>query len=642
MIETVRGGRLAVAGALVLLTAAAFEGVRRCDFVAFDDNIYVYRHPFVRQGLTADGVRWAFGADLLFESPHADYWMPVTVLSRMLDVEVFGLDPAAHHAVNAAFHALNAVLVFLMLERLTGARGRSVLAAAAFAVHPLTVESVAWVSERKNVLSGMFWMLAVLAYARYVKTRSRRAYVGVFALMALGLMAKPTAVTLPLVLLVLDGWPLGRFRRDWRTIARLALEKAPLLALSLASSAVTLLALSRGAHLTPVDSVPLPSRMANAVWSLVTYARQVVWPTRLAVLYPHAGALPGWRTAAALAVIAAAAWLVLRRGRDRPYLATGLAWSVLPLVPVLGLIQSGQQSHADRFFYIPLVGVGIVLAWGAADLARATPAARGIVVAAAVGLLAAWTVLTRAQVERWRSTVSLFAHAVAVTDDSHVAHHNLATALAFAGDLAGAARHGAEAVRIKPDYVEARSALGVTLARQGRLREALEHQREAVRLAPSSADAHFNLGVVWARLGRPAEAEASYAEAVRLAPALAVAHYNWGNLLAAAGRWPEAEVRFREAARLEHANLAAANNLALAVALQGRWAEAAGLFEDVIARNPDHARARVNLGRALRELGRPAEARAQWAEALARAPADPAAAEARQELARLDSIRAPR
>jgi tetratricopeptide (TPR) repeat protein len=636
--------RLAVASGLLLLAAAAFEGVRRCGFVAFDDNIYLYRNPHVRRGLTWEGLRWAFGADLLFESPHADYWMPVTILSRMMDVQAFGLDAAGHHVMNALFHAVNAALVFLVLDSATAARGRSAFVAAMFAVHPLTVESVAWASERKNVLSALFWILAVMCYGRYATRFSRRAYAGALAMMAVGLMTKPTLVMLPLVLLAVDVWPLGRLTGDRRRPpVTLLVEKIPFLVLSAASSVVTMLALARGDHLIAVETVPIVSRIDNAVWALVLYAWQVVWPTRLAVLYPHTGGgLLAWRTLLAVAVLGAVAWSVARHRHGRPYLVTGLAWYVLPLIPVLGLIQSGQQAHADRFMYIPLVGMGIVCAWGGWDLVRVSHTARLTLPWAAAALLLAWVVLTRAQVRRWESTVSLFSHAIHVTEGNHVAHHNLATALALEGDPAGAERHYLDAVRIRPGYAEARSALGVLLMRQGRLQEALTQEDEALRLAPSSADVHFNLAVLLGRLGRSSDAMARYGDAVRLNPSLAAAHYNWGNLLAAEGRWAEAEARFQEAVRLEPDNLDALNNLGLAIGLQGRWSQAADHFRRALAVDPDHARAHVNLGRALRELGRWDEARAQWREALARWPQDPAVREAREEMARLDSIRAPR
>jgi tetratricopeptide (TPR) repeat protein len=637
---TRRATPLAIAAALVILTAAAFEGVRRCDFVGFDDNIYVFGHPYVRQGLTWEGVRWALAADLLFESAWADYWMPLTVLSRMADVEMFGLDPEGHHAMNAALHALNVVLVFFMLSRTTGALGRSALAAAVFAVHPVTVESVAWVTERKDVLSALFWMLAVIAYARFAKAGGLLRYSAVAALMALGLMAKPTLIMLPFVLLVLDVWPLRRMAAS-NALRRVA-EKVPLLVLSIASAALTLLAHARGGHLASTDELPLGSRMANAAWALVVYVGQVLWPSGLAVPYPYEASGLGAKAAVAALLLLLAGAVVVRSAPAHPYILTGTAWYVLALVPVLGIVQTGQQARADRFLYIPVIGLAIVASWGLAELAGRSKAVRAALPWAAATALFAGVALTRAQVRHWESTIALFSHAVAVTKDNAVAHHNLAAALALEGDLAGAERHDREATRIAPDYVEARSALGVVLTRQGRVDEAALHLEVALRHAPSSADVRFNLGVLRARMGRTDEAAAHYAEAVRLSPSLAAAHYNWGNLLAAAGRWREAEARYRETVRLEPDHVDAVNNLALAVAQQGGWAEAARILEGLVARHPDQARARVNLGRALRELGRREEAGAQWREAILRRPDDPSSAEAREELARLDSIRAPR
>jgi Flp pilus assembly protein TadD len=625
--------RAALALGLALLTLAAYEGVRRCGFVSFDDDVFVYRNPYVRQGLTGVALRWALGADLLFESPHADYWMPVTVLSRMLDVQLFGLNPAAHHAVNALLHGVNVLLVFLMLDGLTGARYRSAFAAAVLAVHPLAVESVAWVTERKDVLSALFWMLSMIAYGRYARGGGRAAYAAALLFMALGLMAKPTLVALPLALLVLDFWPLRR----WPALAarRLVAEKVPFFAMAAASAALTLLSHARGGHLASAAAAPLSSRLANALWSLVVYIDQFVWPTRLAVFYPLTDVrLTSVRTLAALAALAFLAWLAARNASRRPYLITGGLWSLLALAPVLGLVQTGQQAHADRFMYVPLVGVAIVLAWGAFDLAAPRPALRRLLPWAALVVLVAWTVLTRAQVRHWETTVTLFSHAAAVTKDNALAHMNLGRALARQGDAAGAERHYREALRIRPHDGDARTGLGALLMQQGRMAEALEQHEEAVRRNPASADARFNLGAAEARRGRTAEAAAQYAEALRLDPRLPAAHYNWGNLLAAEGQWAEAESRFAEAARLQPENVDAVNNLGLAIGLQGRWPEAAEVLRRAVALDPSDARARVNLGRALRALGRPAEARAQWQEALWLDPVGPAAAEAREELAR--------
>jgi protein O-mannosyl-transferase len=588
------------------LTLVAYEGVRHCSFVGFDDDLYVYQNPQVRGGLTWAGLRWALSADLLFESPNADYWMPVTILTRMLDVELFGLDPAGHHGTNVLLHALNAVLVFLLLEGLTGAAYRSALAAAVLAVHPLTVESVAWVTERKDVLSGVFWALSLMAYGRYATRRSRTAYVLALVFLCLGLMTKPTLAVLPAVLLVLDFWPLGRWRRP-SDIGALLLEKAPFLALALASGGLTVLAHSRGGHLASADTLPLELRLANALWSPVVYLQNVVWPTGLAVFYPHPrGPLVSGRTAVSLLILGGISWLAAAHARTRPYLLAGWLWFLIGLAPVLGLIQTGDQGWADRFMYMPLVGVGILLAWGGADIASSSRGVGALLRFSVPVILCIWVALTRAQVRRWEDTVTLFSHAVAVTEGNYLAQGNLATALVLRGDLAGAEGHYREAIRIHPGHWNARTGLGVLLMRSGRLAEALEQQQEAHRLNPFSADVCFNLGAVEARMGRTADAAAHYAEAVRVNPGLAAAHYNWGNLLAGEGRFAEAEARFAEAVRLAPEDVEARNNLGLAVGLQGRWEEAAAIFRRVLAAAPGHARARENLARALRELGQEA------------------------------------
>jgi Flp pilus assembly protein TadD len=624
--------RLALSLGLALLTLVAYEGVRRCGFVAFDDDLYVYRNPWVKQGLTWAGVRWAFAADLLFESPHADYWMPVTIITRMLDVEAFGLNAAGHHATNVLLHGLHVVLVFLLLDGLTGARYRSAFAAAMLAVHPLTVESVAWVTERKDVLCGVLWTLALLAYGRYATRGSRGAYASALLLMLLGLMSKPTLVVLPAALLVLDFWPLGRLRRSSQ-IGALLVEKAPFFALAAASAALTVLAHYRGGHLASADALPLATRLANALWSIVVYLGKTLWPTDLAVFYPYArGGLASWRTALSAGLLVGLSWLAVRNARSRPYLIAGWLWLLLCLGPVLGIIQTGQQARADRFMYLPLVGAGIIVAWGGADLASLGRPFRGAVLGVAVAALGAWVILTRAQVRQWENTVTLFTHAVAVTEGNHLAHSNLATALAFQGDVAGAERHYREAIRIEPRYWQARTGLGVLLMRSARQPEALEQQQEALRLNPSSADVLFNLGSTEASLGRAAEAQIHYSEAVRLNPGLAAAHYNWGNLLAAEGRWREAEGRFAEAARLAPEDVEARNNLGLCIGLQGRWAEAADVLRAAVSLAPDHARARTNLARALRELGRTAEARAELLAGLRRSPQDPALQQALADL----------
>jgi protein O-mannosyl-transferase len=629
--------RAAVALGLVLLVLVAYEGVRRCGFVSFDDDKFVYQNPLVRQGLTWTGVRWAVGADLLFHSPYADGWMPLTVLSRLVDVELFGLRPEAHHLSNLLLHAANVILVFVMLDGLTGARLRSAFVAAMLAVHPLAVESVAWVTERKDVLSGLLWTLVVIVYGRYVKGRGRTAYAAAVVLMAVGLMAKPSLMPLPFVLLALDFWPLGRIPRPptARALGPLLLEKVPFLLLSVGAGIVNVIAHHRRGDLASAEGVGLEPRVANALWSLVVYLWNVIAPVRLAVFYPFVDrGLASGRTALAVAVLGLVSWLVIRGAPRRPYLLTGWLWYLLALAPVIGIVQVGAQARADRYMYFALVGVGIVAAWGAADLAGTRPALRSSLPFVAVAVLVAWTTLTRAQVRHWENTVTLFSHAVAVTRDNALAHMNLGRALARQGDAAAAERHYREAIRILPAGADARTGLGVLLMQQGRVLEALAEHQEAARRNPASADARFNLGAAEARMGRTAEAESHYAEALRLNPGLAAAHYNWGNLLAAQSRWAEAEKRFAEAARLQPENVDAQNNLGLAIGLQGRWAQAARVLESAVALDPGDARPRVSLGRALRALGQPDEARAQWKEAERLDPRGQAGREAREELAR--------
>jgi Flp pilus assembly protein TadD len=504
------------------------------------------------------------------------------------------------------------------------------------AAHPLTVESVAWVTERKDVLSGLFWTLTVIAYGRYVKLRSAAAYAAAIALMAVGLMAKPSLMPLPFVLLALDAWPLGRLLpgSSARAAGRLLAEKVPFILLAVAAGVVNVVAHHRRGDLATAG-LSLEPRIANAVWSLVVYLWKVIAPTGLAVFYPFvARSLLGWRTLVALTVLGLVSWLVVRDVARRPYLLTGWLWYLLSLAPVIGIAQVGAQAWADRYMYFALVGIGILVAWGAADLAESRQTFQRLLPWVAAGTLLTWTALTREQVGHWESTVSLFSHAVAVTKDNTLAHANLARALAARGDVAGAERHYREAIRIRPRDPDARTGLGALLMQRGRVLEALDEHEQARRLNPSSADAVFNLGAAEARLGRTAQAAEHYAEALRLNPRLAPAHYNWGNLLAAQGRWAEAESHFAEAARLQPEDALALNNLGLAIGLQGRWAQAAEILDRAVALDPADARAHVSLGRALRALGQTGEARVHWQEAVRLDPGGPAAVEAREELAK--------
>lgn len=614
--------RTILALSLVLLTIAAHEGVRRCDFLHYDDNLFVTENPIVRQGLTWRGVRWAFTADLSYDSHLADYWAPVTVLSRMLDVSLFGLRPAGHHLTNLLLHCLNVVLAFLVFHRLTGAVWRSAFVAAVLAVHPLHVESVAWVTERKDVLSGAFWLLTIGAYVGYARSPGPRRMAAVAVLLGVGLMAKPMLITLPFVLLLLDYWPLGR----WHLGRRLISEKGALFLLAAASVAISLLP-----HLAAksLDALPLGARVANALDAYVAYLQRAFWPTHLALGYPHSeGSLPVSRLVLCLVVLGVASAIALLERARRPFLLVGWLWFVGTLVPVIGLVQSGSQGRADRYMYIPLMGISLAVAWLAAEWAGPVP--NGPVVMAVLGTMAILSLaaVTRRQVPYWTSDLALWTHSVEVQPRSAIAHNGLASALAQKGDPAGAESEWRETLRLKPDLMWARITLATLLAQQGRAAEGALLLEEGLASAAPNQFA-FERGLLRARQGRPAEAAEFYAQAIAANPAHRAALYNWGNLLAAAGRFDEAALKYAAAARLDPDDSDVANNLGMALLLQGHADAALRPLSEAVAFAPENGMLRTSLGRVLSVLGRGAEAAAQFREALR---LDPANAEARSAL----------
>jgi Flp pilus assembly protein TadD len=583
---------------LVLLTIAAYEGVRRCDFLHYDDNLFVTENPIVRQGLTWRGVRWAITADLLYDSHLADYWAPVTVLSRMLDVSVFGVRPAGHHLTNLLLHCLNVVLAFLVFNRLTGAVWPSAFVAAVLAVHPLHVESVAWVSERKDMLSGAFWMLTIGAYAGYARSPGRRRMAVVAAFLALGLMAKPMLVTLPFVLLVLDYWPLGR----WHLGRRLISEKWPLFLLAAASVVISLLP---NLGTKTLDALPLGARAANALDAYVAYLQQAFWPTHLALGYPHSeGSLPVARLVLCVVVLGLVSALAIAERTRRPYLLVGWLWFVGALVPVIGLVQSGSHGRADRYMYIPLMGISLAVAWLAAEWAGRVP--RGPAVLAVLGTMAilALAGLTRRQVAYWTDDLALWSHSVEVEPRSAIAHNGLASALARKGDLARAESEFREALRLKPDFMWVRITLATLLAQLGRAPEGALLLEEGFANAPPTRFS-FERGLLRARQGRGPEAADYYAQALAENPAHRAALYNWGNLLAAAGRFEEAAVKYAAAARLDPDDGDVANNFGMALVLQGRADAAVQGLSEAVDFDPENGLLRASLARARSALQAP-------------------------------------
>ena len=501
-----------ICAALIAVTAAVYVQTFDFDFTNFDDRVYVIDNEHVSSGLTLENVLWAFTAR------RANNWHPLTWISHMVDVELSGLDPGAHHATNVVLHVFNTLLVFVVLNRMTRRKLPSAYVAALFAVHPLHVESVAWIAERKDVLSTFLWLLTVWAYARYVERPRPARYALVVAAFLLGLLSKPMLVSLPLVLLMLDYWPL---RRSYRSLSGLELfralviEKAPLFALSLASCVVTFWVQQTTGAVATLDAYPLGIRLANAVWAYVEYLVKAVWPVGLACYYPHPGSsLPVWQTLTSGLFLAVVTGLVIRGAVRAPYLLVGWLWYLVTLIPVIGLVQVGKQAMADRYTYVPMIGIFILAAWGVPDLARRLSSGRREVsswlrragAVAAVAIIAVLTLAAHRQAAFWRNDVSIWRRALAVTEHNALAHFNLGTTLAVQGDTEGAVRHFREAVRIDPAKFDAHCNLGTMLAQKGELDEAIEHFRAAVRLKPKDPVSRSNLGVALVKRGRYAEA----------------------------------------------------------------------------------------------------------------------------------------
>ncbi len=544
---------------LVALTFAIYGQTAWHPFIDLDDDVLIYGNPHVRSGLTWENIRWAFT-----ETTGVSMWHPLTWLSYMIDVDLFGLNAGGHHLVSAGIHALNAMLLFLVLQRMTGAPWRSGLVAALFAVHPLHVESVAWAAERKDVLSALFFLLSLWAYVRYAERPVLRRYLGVVVFLGMSLMSKPMAVTMPFTLLLLDWWPLGRIVRmshEGKTLegrfqpvprSRILWEKVPLLAMAAGSAAVTLGAGEGSSWVMSLGSYPLWVRAANAVASYGMYLCMTVWPTSLAVFYPHPGrGIALWKVAAWGLFLAGATYSVVRLGKRRPYLPVGWFFYLGTLVPVIGLVQVGSQAMADRFTYVPLIGVFLMVAWGIPEMAL--PARRYVTgVLAGTGILAL-TAIAWVQTGYWRNPVSLYSHAVQVSDNNWFAWHNLGTSESSLGRYANALVAFQEAVRIKPTDADAWTGMGICYRHLRLIDKAIDAYREAIRIKPANAEAWNNLGNIYQDLGEYSQAIEAYREALRIRPDLVDAWFNLGNVFSKRGEPAQANEVYQHLLQLYRA-----------------------------------------------------------------------------------------
>ncbi len=533
------------------------------DFVNYDDPVYVYENPYVQQGLTPSTIKWAFG----IHGP--SMWVPLTWLSHQLVVAAFGPQaPGAHHAINMLLHTINVLLLFVVLRRLTGRFWSSAVAALCWAVHPLHVESIAWITERKDVLCGCFWLLTLLAYECYARKGGLRRYALVCLGTAMALMAKPLAVTLPVILLLLDLWPLRRFEKTGdgrgRVIAARIAEKLPLLALAAFASIMTVRCqmTMRGA-IGDTTTYPLVRRLANAVVSYVAYLGDLAWPRDLAVFYPYPAAVD-----ASIAVPAALLLAVLTLGacvavRRCAYCVTGWFWYLGVLVPMIGLVQAGAQARADRYLYLPAVGIYLLGATMLESWAGQSHRRRLSATLLASVLIIVWMQATWRQVSIWANSTALFEHTLKVTRNNYLAHNNLGLEYRSAGRIPEAREQFLASLEVKPDYVEARSNLGVTLAMEGKYEPAIKALNDAIRTDPSRPRPHYNAGTAYLMLNRPDYAEFCFQRAVKLSPGWFLAHYNHGIALMQLERWDSAGKAFEQALRLQPHHKDAAINLNL-------------------------------------------------------------------------------
>jgi protein O-mannosyl-transferase len=558
---------LGLGACLLLLTLGIYAPVRDFDFINYDDPVYVTQNLHVTSGLNADNLRWAF------TNAEVANWFPLTWISLMADCQFWGFEAGPQHLTNVLLHAASTLLLFALLKRMTGATGPSAIVAFLFALHPLHVESVAWVAERKDVLSALFWMLTLLSYARYVSRPKPGAYLLTLLLYCLGFLAKPMVVTLPAVLVLLDFWPLRRYPPSGaraQFIRGQTREKAPFFVLAILMSVTTVLVQRSGGAVRPVELFSVSTRLENAVVSGLVYIGKMLWPTRLVVFYPLREGPALWQVTASGAVLIGITLLVLRLVRTRPYLLVGWFWYLITILPVIGIIQVGDQSRADRYMYIPIIGLSMMLAWGAADVWREWPKARTVLVGlgAAAGL--ACLVLTARQVSYWENSKTLFVHAIQVTSDNAIAHGCLGDALRVEGRYEEALVEYRQAIAIEPRYVAALVNLGADLGLLGRPLEALSPLSSAIRLKGDDVDARNAFGLALAMQGRLKEAEEQFEVAIRLKPDSVLAHTMLGNTFGNLGRMDDAIAQFQEALRLQPNSAEARVNLQKALAMRDR------------------------------------------------------------------------
>ena len=611
---------------LVISTLAVYWQVQDHEFINYDDNRYLTENGHVQLGLTGESIVWAF------TTPYASNWHPMTWLSHMLDYELYGDRPRGHFLTNVLLHITNALLLFMVLFRLTGAIWQSAFVAVLFALHPINVGSVAWAAERKNVLSTLFWLLTMWVYISYANNPSIKKYGWIALFFALGLMSKPMLVTLPFVLLLLDYWPLRRWNiqntngsieqtTNSVPLSRLILEKIPLLLLVIGSITTTLIVQKIGGSVKSLDVFPMKERFINALVSYLSYLQKMVWPINLSVFYPHPeGALPVWKGVLCGMVLVGITILAVKWIRKAPYFAVGWFWYLGTLVPVIGIVQVGAQAMADRYAYVPLIGIFIILAWGISGLLerwdqrkKALPIAAGVVIL--LLMVATWV-----QAGHWKNSITLFKHAISVTENQYpsfaVAYDNFGYALAKKGDIREAITHYKTAIKINPNYANTYNNFGALLARLGRLKEAITHYKTAIKIAPNFAKVHNNLGHALGKKGDIDAAINHYKTAIEINPNFAIAYVNLGIAVGKKGDIDTAITYYKTAIKINPNSAEIYNNLGHALGKKGDIDAAITYYKTAIKINPNYANTYNNLGTVLAQQGSLKEAINYFQEAL--------------------------
>ena len=608
---------------LIAAVIVSYFQVIHFDFVGYDDELYVTENLKVQKGISPEGIKWAF------TTFHSANWHPLTWLSHMLDCELYGLNPSGHHWTNVNFHIANTVLLFFVLFMMSKALWKSAFVAALFALHPLHVESVAWVAERKDVLSTLMFLLTLAVYYRYVKNLSCKTYLLVITCFSLGLMAKPMLVTLPFVLLLLDFWPLGRFNyknnsgvqdntreKGLRRKHGIILEKIPLFIPVVISCILTLFAQTRGHATTPLEALSLKNRIANALVSYTKYIFKGIWPHKLAVFYPHPGnGLPVWQIFGATLLIATGCFFAIKASKQYPYIAVGLFWYLGTLVPVIGLIQVGEQAMADRYTYIPLIGLFIVVTWGVSDLLYKWRYRNIFLGTCATIVIFAMTWATFLQLRYWKNSVSLFEHTVKVTKDNYKAEVNLGTAIASINPDQ-AMFHYKEALKIKPDYTVALFNLGNVLMEQGEIDEAVHQYLKALEIKPDYLDALNNLGIAFLNKGAYDRAVFYFKRALKIDPQKSDTLMNLANVLFLQSKPDKALSEYRKTLQTETKNADLYYNLAYVLSTQGKLDEAVSLYKETLKIDPQYSKAHYNLGNIHLSQGKTTDAFMHYAQAI--------------------------